>query len=90
MSILGTEQTFCTMKTKLLFKHIPLDEVKAQHSVQTIEFDPMSLYEHCPHGYRANKSTLQYRFTNEYLILSCEIVPKESSHEFSEAKPASH
>lgn len=78
------------MKTTLLFQHIPLEDSAAQNAIQTVEFDPVHLFEQCPDGYRANKTTLQYRFTDTHLILSCEIVPKESSTEVSEARPTSH
>lgn len=77
------------MKTTLLFQRIPLEDNAAQDSVQTVDFNPMTLFEQCPNGYRANKTTLQYRFTDTHLIISCEIAPKESSTEFSEARPAS-
>lgn len=75
------------MKTKLLYKRIPLQEpASAQDDLQIIEFDPMDLYEQSPHGYRANKSTLQYRFTDTHLVISCELVPNEHSEKFSEAR----
>lgn len=75
------------MKTKLLYQRIPLQEGSStQNSIQIIEFDPMNLFEQSPHGYRANKSTLQYRFTDTYLVISCEIVSNEHSDKFSEAR----